>query len=1087
MGFAGFGKVPSRLLLGAVVLALGSAGTWAQTAPASTTAAASAETGNELETVVVTSTRLQNAGFDAPTPTQVLNSEALEQIAQPNIFDAVVQLPALQGSTGTTYETGSTSTGLQGLSTLSLRGFSPLRTLTLFDGERVVGANINQTVDVSQLPQMLIQRVDVVTGGASASWGSDAVAGVVNFVTDKKFNGFKSDVSYGLSQYGDNSTVTAKFAAGMPFLDGKAHFEIAGEYTKDDGVNASGNPASHISCVAQGGRSWNDCSGAPEYTNAASIPAGQPAINFTPVLQSVSNAVFGLVTAGPLMGTLFGPNGQVSQFNYAGGGVPGVQGANVAPKYNTVVGTNGGQCIQNAGCISTPNQPGDLLQNCCNNAQETLVSPITRHTTYARLSYDLTPTSEVFATFNYGTTDTITLPSGAEGFSVTLPCNYAFLSAATQAACTAGYGPGGAADDHNAGYPVGSMPVGVAINTGHFQNVDIYRQQRRFVLGGDGSFDLFGKSFAWDTYAEYASSSSWITISNMPIKPNTTAATDAIIGPNGTPVCVQSSASATGAANAALPGPAGCQPYNILVGPGQNTAAADLYINPAVGPYNAIFQVQEAWGSSLNFKPVTLWAGDLAVALGADYRLENYHSFADPYGNGTNATSASPADPYNSQYPASGATAFTTSQATAAGGVWNAGNYHEGSGQYTVEEAFLETGVPLYKIPGWGSLDADLAGRFEHYSTNGSYYTWKMGIVWDTPIPGVRIRALQSADLRAPNLSEAFAAPTSVNAGYNNPFTGANGLSSFQNSYGNPQLSPETSKTREVGVVFQPDYIRGFHASADWYSINVANIIGNGISSVQQEVNNCYASTPAGGGNAGLAQFCNQQYITTSDGINLGPSHTCALGSGCTVTNINLYLANLATTRTNGIDFELAYNWNMTKWGIPGTFGLRGLATHVYGFINCPGSAGTFCTDYAGANGFYSNSTSYSAVGGTVPTWKAVFTEQYANAWGSLFLSQRWFNAGTFSNNDQVCTPGTCPAISSAQYSAYPTINYNHMPGAIYWDAGINLNFWGSKAEFYGKVNNLANLNPPPSTGGVNGTIYDVVGRMYYAGIRIHL
>src|ERR1700690_3285691 len=411
MGFAGFGKVPSRLLLGAVVLALGSAGTWAQAAPASTTAAASAETGNELETVVVTSTRLQNAGFDAPTPTQVLNSEALEQIAQPNIFDAVVQLPALQGSTGTTYETGSTSTGLQGLSTLSLRGFSPLRTLTLFDGERVVGANINQTVDVSQLPQMLIQRVDVVTGGASASWGSDAVAGVVNFVTDKKFNGFKSDVSYGLSQYGDNSTVTAKFAAGMPFLDGKAHFEIAGEYTKDDGVNASGNPASHISCVAQGGRSWNDCSGAPEYTNAASIPAGQPAINFTPVLQSVSNAVFGLVTAGPLMGTLFGPNGQVSQFNYAGGGVPGVQGANVAPKYNTVVGTNGGQCIQNAGCISTPNQPGDLLQNCCNNAQETLVSPITRHTTYARLSYDLTPTSEVFATFNYGTTDTITLPS----------------------------------------------------------------------------------------------------------------------------------------------------------------------------------------------------------------------------------------------------------------------------------------------------------------------------------------------------------------------------------------------------------------------------------------------------------------------------------------------------------------------------------------------------------------------------------------------------------------------------------------------------------------------------------------------------
>ena len=1081
MGFSVIAKVSPRLLLGAVALALGSAGAWAQTAPAAT-AAASTDSGNELETVVVTSTRLQNAGFDAPTPTQVLNSEALEQIAQPNIFDAVVQLPALQGSTGTTYETGSTSTGLQGLSTLSLRGFSPLRTLTLFDGERVVGSNINQTVDVSLLPQMLIQRVDVVTGGASASWGSDAVAGVVNFVTDKKFNGFKSDVSYGISNYGDNSTTTAKFAAGTLFFDGKAHIEIAGEYTKAGGVNAEGNPLSHVSCGAQGGRNWNDCSGAPEYSNAASMPAGQPAINYAPVVQSTTNTLYGLVTSGPLMGTLFGPNGQVSQFNYAGGGAPGVSGANVAPKYNTVAG-----CIQNAGCISTANQPGDLLNNCCFNANETLVSPITRETTYARLSFDLTPTTEVFASFNYGAAKTITEPAGSVGFNVTLPCNYAFLPAATQAACTAGYGAGGVSDDHNAGYPLGSMPVGIALTTGQFQIVDIYRQQRRFVLGGDGSFDLFGKNFTWDTYAEYGNASSWINIYNMPLKPNITAATDAIIGANGQPTCVQSSANPTGTANAALPGPAGCQPYNIFVNPAQNTAAAQAYITPAVGPYDVIYQHQVAWGSSLNFKPVTLWAGDLAVALGADYRLENYHAFSDPYGNGTNATPLSPADPYTSAYPASGATAFTTSQATAAGGVWQAGNYHEGSGQYTVEEAFLETGIPIYKTPGWGSLDVDLAGRFEHYNTAGGYYTWKMGLVWETPIPGVRIRALQSADLRAPNLSEAFAAPTSVNSSYTNPFTGVSGLSTFQNSYGNPALSPETSKTREVGVVFQPDYIRGFHASADWYSINVANIIGNGISSIQQEVNNCYASTPAGGGNAALAQFCGQQFITTSDGINLSPAHTCALGSGCTVTNVNLYLANLATTRTNGIDFELAYQWTMAKWGIPGSFGIRGLATHVYGFINCPGSAGTFCTDYAGANGFYSNSTSYSAVGGTTPTWKTVFTEQYADAWGSLFLSQRWFNAGTFSNNDQVCKPGTCPAITSAQYSAFPTINYNHMPGALYWDVGVNLNFWGSKGELYGKVNNLANVAPPPSLGGVNGTTYDVVGRMYYAGIRIHL
>jgi outer membrane receptor protein involved in Fe transport len=1075
MDFAVITKVRLCLLAGAVALALGTSGALAQ-APAADTATAADTSGNELETVVVTSTRLQNAGFDAPTPTQVLNSADLNQVAQPNIFDAVIQLPALQGSTGTTYETGSTSTGLQGLSTLSLRGFSPLRTLTLFDGERVVGSNINQTVDVSLLPQMLIQRVDVVTGGASASWGSDAVAGVVNFVTDKKFNGFKSDVSYGISQYGDNSTVTAKV-----------------------GVNAEGNPVNHQLCTAVDGRPWDDCSGSPTYSSAASIPAGSPATIFAPNVQNTTDTVYGIVASGPLQGLTFGPNGQANPFNYAGGGVP---------TGNGVMGTNGGTCVQNQGCISTPSQPGDLNQLCCNNAQETLVSPITRNTTYARLSFDITPTTEIFGTFNYGASTTITEPSGSQGFNVSLPCNYAYLpgainpagalgaaAAATaeaagnlQQACYAGYYNPAASAASLLAYPVGSMTMGVDLPTGAFQVVDIYRQQRRTVIGGDGSFDLFGKNVTWETYAEYGNNSSWISIYNMPIKPNGTAATDAIIGPNGTPECVQSTANVTGVGNASLPGPAGCVPYDIFITPAQNGANAVNYIMPLVGPYDVIYQVQEAWGSSFNFKPVTLWAGDLAVALGGDYRLENYHSYADPYGNGTDATPASPADPYNSSYTALGAGAFTAAQAQYAGGVWDAGNYHEGSGQYEVEEAFLETGLPLYKIPGWGSLDVDLAGRYEHYSTSGSEYTWKYGLVWDTPIPGVRMRATESADLRAPNLSEAFAAPTSVNNGISNPFANGAAQASFQNSYGNPALQPEKSKTREIGVVFQPDFIRGLHVSADWYSISVSNIIGNGLSTTQT-LNDCYASTPAGGGNASLAQYCGEHYISTTNGIPLGPNNPCgpAQAATCAISSINLYLQNLASTWTDGIDFEAAYSWNMNQWGIPGTFGVRGLATHVYGFVNCPGSVGTFCTDYAGANGYYSNSTSYSAVGGTIPTWKTVFTEQYANAWGSLFLSQRWFNAGTFGNNYQVCAIGSCPAISSALYSAYPTINYNHMPGALYWDAGVNINVWGSKAEIYGKVNNIANINPPPSLGGVNGTLYDVVGRMFYMGFRLHL
>jgi hypothetical protein len=189
---------------------------------------------------------------------------------------------------------------------------------------------------------------------------------------------------------------------------------------------------------------------------------------------------------------------------------------------------------------------------------------------------------------------------------------------------------------------------------------------------------------------------------------------------------------------------------------------------------------------------------------------------------------------------------------------------------------------------------------------------------------------------------------------------------------------------------------------------------------------------------------------------------------------------------------ELSYQWSLRDWGVPGSLGIHGLATHVYGFVQCPNVSGSVCTDLGGALGYFSTSTAYGAAGGTIPTWKMVWTEEYADSWGSLFFSQRWFNAGTFGNNFVVCKIGSCPVDNN--YALYPTVNYNHMPGALYWDAGVTVPFWGSKAEVYGKVNNIANLAPPPSgsfpgtqSGGVNNTLYDVIGRMFFAGFRIHL
>src|SRR5690606_34059761 len=169
--------------------------------------------------ILVTGSRILSSSINAQTPTQVLDSAAIEQNAQPNIFTTIEELPSLQGSTGVTVGNNSTSSGTQGLSSFSLHSVGTLRTLTLLDGQRVVGANVSGVPDISLFPQILVQRVDVVTGGASASYGSDAVGGVVNFITDTRFKGFKANIQGGISTYGDNESVTAQAAWGTSALD----------------------------------------------------------------------------------------------------------------------------------------------------------------------------------------------------------------------------------------------------------------------------------------------------------------------------------------------------------------------------------------------------------------------------------------------------------------------------------------------------------------------------------------------------------------------------------------------------------------------------------------------------------------------------------------------------------------------------------------------------------------------------------------------------------------------------------------------------------------------------------------------------
>ncbi|MEC7932350.1 MAG: TonB-dependent receptor plug domain-containing protein, partial [Pseudomonadota bacterium] len=200
----------------------------AQTAPAAAPAQDVAPPQDAADTpppsaadIVVTGSRITTSGFNAPTPTTVIGEEQIANNAQPNVFNTIAQLPSLQGSTGAATGTFSTSSGQQGLSSFSLRGLGTIRTLTLLDGQRVVGANVTGVPDISMFPQLLVKRVDVVTGGASASYGSDAVGGVVNFITDTRFEGFKGNILGSITKYGDDETALVQGAYGASALDGR--------------------------------------------------------------------------------------------------------------------------------------------------------------------------------------------------------------------------------------------------------------------------------------------------------------------------------------------------------------------------------------------------------------------------------------------------------------------------------------------------------------------------------------------------------------------------------------------------------------------------------------------------------------------------------------------------------------------------------------------------------------------------------------------------------------------------------------------------------------------------------------------------
>jgi iron complex outermembrane recepter protein len=971
-------STPSRrtvmnLAVASACWSIASAG-YAQEAVSAPAAPAEAPSGpqsaEKVEVIRVSGSRIAARGFTQPTPTTTLSSADLEKNAKPNVFNTLIELPALQGSTGRTTGAFSTSSGTQGLSSLSLRGLSPIRTLTLLDGQRVVGANVSGVTDVSQFPQLLIKRVDVVTGGASASYGSDAVGGVVNFITDKKFKGFKANLEGGQTTYSDDEHGTIQTAFGKAFMGDRLHLVGSAEYGREKGV-----PNPGFGGKAANGRDWYKST---VFTNRgfAATTDGRPQLQVIENAQQIQYAKYGLITDGPLRGTTFGENGAPSQFQY---------------------GSN---------CVGSFCQGGDLSGNV--GAGTSLGMDLTRKVLYGRAGFQLDDKNEVYATASWSEVDANFSPNpgAAKQGNLTMRCDNPYLAQSVRDQCaqagitTFRYGT------TNAIFP-------------EFINVNPKRTMKRVVAGAEGVFTLAGKEWGYNGYLQHGENEIEINVNNMTLNRRYDAAIQAVRASDGSIQCANPVAVASG-----------CKPINVF-GNVPVDPAAWAYIAPANGPRQYSKQKQDVASFNITGEPFESWAGPVAIAAGAEWRKEQYFVTGDPYGNGVFADS-----PNTPQYPADP----ILSQPE--GNHWYAGNYHNGRGSYNVREAYLEANIPVLKSESLGEMNLNLAGRKTHYSTSGGVDSWKIGATWNTGFDGWRVRAVTSQDVRAPNLSELFAAPVVVNAAVN--FNGQS-VQIQQRTIGNTNLRPEIARNTVIGLVLnQPSWAPGFSASVDYFDVKVEDVISSLPN--QTLVDLCVA---------GNQEICATQQLNGPAGSNF----------------VTAQAFNLASLRSKGYDLELAYRTQPNPLGVPGRLTFRVLATHMKSFLTNSGIPNTVPSEGAGVNM------------GNTPDWKVLATQSWDwNKW-SVNLTERWVSDGVYSNEFIECQTD-CP-VSTANHR---TIFNNQMKGAFYVDVGASYKV--SKAmTLYAKVDNVANRDPVAApqenpSYALNPALYDVLGRTYRAGLR---
>ncbi|MGO1073561.1 TonB-dependent receptor domain-containing protein [Lysobacter sp. CA199] len=838
------GRAPRRspLMLGICLVLAAPASLAQQTAPAQPAAAESKSASSaptDLDRMIVTGSRIRRAGFDTLEPATVVTKDYIANRGLTNVADALNEIPGF--GTGVTPEGGQATFGT-GVNFVNRFGLGTNRTLTLVNGRRFVSSSPTTLfgpaapgvqVDLNAIPTSMVERIENLSIGGAPTYGSDAIAGVVNVILRKDYEGVEFGTSYGVTERGDGERYNAWSLVGANFDNGRGNVTFSLTYDNQKGVlqserdffaagyfNATNPLASVLASVYPNRTPGNDGRVNPD------VPFNTGSADGIPNAVLARNRRIWTMTYGGLLTPGLAANGQpISAFRP---GTSSLVPAGFGPGGNSVLqfAPNGNLVAYDWGVpFNGTDGSGGQGINLVDAGQ--ITSDLERMSFSTNGRWGLTDNVDVFFEGQFYSAESTELtdqwayngtafPNGISD-RIFFPSTYALLNDQSRATLQ--------------GLGLTSFGISRASRDLVVNNGSATTELGRIVVGLEGNFELANRVFYWETYGNYgrSDSRSYGTSINQQ---NLVNALHVVRNAQGQIVC-----SPTAVAGVRVPGPTNtpiadpnCVPLNLF-GEGAMSQAARDYVT--VRTASQALQEQTVFNANLSSTLLDLWSGPLQYNIGYEYRKESGLFDPDPFlvaGRGRSVA------------------------------------IPQLQGQYSTREWFGEFVLPLVNpdsnIPMLKKLDVVGKYRQVDNTLNGKFDTYTYGLQWK-PYADLEIRGNFTRSLRSPAIAEAFLPRGSsfqfvtsdpcdsrfINSGGARQAQRTANCQAFLNYYGygpgstftsnasnasiqgisggNPNLKNESSDSYTYGFTWAPSFLEGLTFTADYYNIEITDVISN--------------------------------------------------------------------------------------------------------------------------------------------------------------------------------------------------------------------------------------------------------------------